>query len=264
MLYLLKLAAILGVTIPVASTIVFLGLFDRYGRRYGRHVDRISRFWSQMILRIGGITLNVNGLDQLDPTRQYIFMVNHQSNIDIPVLFYGLAAFQLRWIAKREALWVPLFGWAMWAAKHIAVNRSDRFDALSSLKKAQQRMAGGVSVVVFPEGTRSPDGRLLPFKRGGILLAVKTRAPIVPVTINGSYRILPKGDWRIRAGEIEVTVGAPLSMINYRLGTLRALTAQVRDFIEKNLCAPAQPQREAASAERAALAANSSLEKPSV
>ena len=231
MLYGLKLVVILMVTVPATLSIILFGLFDPYGK----HVYGISRIWTWMILTVGGVSVKVNGLSRIDPRRQYVFMVNHQSNIDIPVLVHSLSAFQLRWIAKKELLWVPFFGWAMWASKHIAVDRSDRLDALGSLKKARERMAGGISVVVFPEGTRSRDGQLLPFKRGGFLLALQAQTPIVPITINGSVAILPKGDWRIRSGEIEVTVGEPLAVEKYRPGALRGLAAQVREVIEKNL-----------------------------
>jgi 1-acyl-sn-glycerol-3-phosphate acyltransferase len=231
MLYSLKLVVIIAITLPAAVITILLGVFDPYGKR----VYEIGRFWTWMVLTVGGVSLKVNGTSKIDPKRQYIFMVNHQSNIDIPVLIQSLPAFQLRWLAKKELLWVPLFGWAMWASKHITVNRANGVDALSSLKKAKERMESGISVVVFPEGTRSANGRLLPFKRGGFLLAVKTRTPIVPVTINGSGLILPKGDWRIRRGEVEVTVGEPISVEAYRYGTLRALTAEVEELVRKNL-----------------------------
>jgi 1-acyl-sn-glycerol-3-phosphate acyltransferase len=255
MLYVVKLAVVFVVTIAAALLTILFGLLDPYGKR----VHAVSRLWSRMVLAAGGVSLKVNGLNQIDPKRQYVFMVNHQSNIDIPVLYQGLPAFQLRWIAKKELLWVPIFGWAMWAAKHIHVNRADRSDALSGLKKAQERIAAGISVVVFAEGTRSTGGRLLPFKRGGFLLAIKTKAPIVPVTINGSYKILAKGDWRIHSGEIEVTVGKPIPMKDYRPGTLRALTAEVRDLIGKSLPPTAQDLGKAAADIDSTLAAISSL-----
>jgi len=231
MLYGLKLVALGAVTLPATLLIIIFGPFDPYGK----YVYRISRLWSWLILTFGGVSLRVNGLDLIDPKRQYVFMVNHQSNIDIPVLVQSLAGFQLRWLAKKELLWVPLFGWSLWAAKHIFVDRADRNGALKSLKKAKERMAGGISVVIFPEGTRSPDGGLLPFKRGGFLLAARTQTAIVPVTINGSGKILPKGDWRLRRGEIEVTVSSPVAVADNRSESLRALSAQVRERIEAGL-----------------------------
>ncbi len=260
MLYSLKLLGISVVTVPAALLIVLLGLFDRYGK----HVYGISRLWTWMILAIGGVGLKVTGLSHIDPKRQYIFMVNHQSHIDIPVLIQSLPSFQLRWIAKRELLWVPFFGWAMWAAKHITVDRSDRMDALGSLKKAKERMKGGISLVIFPEGTRSSDGNLLPFKRGGLLLAVRTQTPIVPVTISGSWAILPKGDWRIRGGQIEVTVGAPVSVKNHRPRTLRELSVHVQELIENNLQTAARLKTSKSGEEQSTTAVRSSMEKRTV
>lgn len=260
MSYALKLAVIGLITIPAALLTILLGLFDPDGK----HVYGISRFWARMILKVSGVSLKVTGLSQLDPDQQYVFMVNHQSNIDIPVLVRSLPAFQLRWIAKKELLWVPLFGWAMWASKHIIVDRADRFDALGSLKTAKQRMQSGISVVVFPEGTRSRDGALLPFKRGGFLLAVKTQTPIVPITINGSGRVLSKGDWRIRRGEIEVTISKPLSVENYRPGSLRALSALARGIIEKNLRRPSEPMRNPSGRMQPIVAGKQFIEKRSV
>ena len=230
MSYSLKLFLIGLVTLPLCLLIVSLGPFDRKGKlAYG-----VGRLWARMILKIGCIHLKVQGLDRLDPSRQYIFMANHQSNIDIPVLAQTLSKFQLRWLAKKELLLVPLFGWALWASRHIVVDRSNRSKAMASLRKAKERIAGGISVVIFPEGTRSSDGQLLPFKRGGFVLALQTQTPIVPITINGSGAILPKGDWRLRGGEIEVIVSDPISLEQVHPGNLRSLLSQVRGIIESH------------------------------
>lgn len=231
MFYLAQLCMLLVVTVPLALMTIAFGPFDRHGKR----VYRINQFWTWLILRIGGISLRVNGLENIEPGRQYVFMVNHQSNVDIPVLVQSLAGFQLRWIAKRELLRVPLFGWAMWATKHITVDRSDPLDAVKSLERAKERLAAGISIVVFPEGTRSRDGRLLPFKKGGFLLAAQTRTKIVPVTIRGSANVLPAGGWRLRPGTIEVFVGKPIATDGFRAGKLRALTQQVREIILAHL-----------------------------
>ncbi len=230
MCYSLKATLVILVTLLTCLLVIPLGLFDRGGKvAYG-----ISRVWTWAILKIGGIRLKVKGLEQLDPSRQYIFMANHQSNIDIPVLVQSLTKFQLRWVAKKELLFVPLFGWALWASKHIIVDRSSRSKAVASLRKAREKIEGGVSVVLFPEGTRSPNGQLLPFKRGGFVLAIKTRTPIVPVTIKGSGAVLPRGDWRIRGGEIEVTVSEAIPLDQYHLGSLRSLLNRVRGIMESH------------------------------
>lgn len=256
MLYFLKMAGIWAVTVPAALLTVIFGLFDPHGK----YVYCVTRFWSWMILALIGVTIKVRGLSRLDGRQQYLFLVNHQSNIDIPVLVQSLANFQLRWIAKKELLWVPFFGWAMWAGKHIILDRADSAGALGSLKRAAARMASGISVVVFPEGTRSPDGRLLPFKRGGFLLAAQTGAPIVPVTISGSYKIMPKGDWRLRPGIVEVHVSEPIPMTARRQGSLRALATEVQRIVEKNLTLNGDSTSETDSASRKTETASAPLE----
>jgi 1-acyl-sn-glycerol-3-phosphate acyltransferase len=231
MFYAVKLAVVIAVTMLLSLVIVLCGLFDTQGKR----VYRINQFWTWLIIKFSGITMTVDGLNRLDPQRQYLFIVNHQSNFDIPVLVQALPQFQLRWIAKKQLLWIPFFGWAMWAAKHIFVDRADSLDALKSLKLAKQRIAAGISVVIFPEGTRNPDGKLLPFKRGGFLLALKTKTPIVPVTINGTGKLLARGEWRVRPGAIDVTIGVPIAAEEFRPGGLRGLSTQIQEIIAANL-----------------------------
>lgn len=235
MFYALKLAVVIAATIVLSLVTILWGLWDPHGIQ----VYRINRFWTWLIVRFSGITLTVEGLQRLDPRRQYLFVVNHQSNFDIPVLVQALAQFQLRWIAKRELLRIPFFGWAMRAAKHIPVDRADSSDALKSLQTAQQRIAAGISVVVFPEGTRSRDGKLLPFKRGGFLLALKTKTPIVPVTINGTGKLLGRGQWRVEAGTVTVTISEPIAAADFPPGGLRGLSAKVQNIIAANLRADA-------------------------
>ncbi len=234
MIFGVKLLLVFLLTIPLGVLVLILSPFDHEGRI----AYKIARLWTWGILKIGGIHLKVKGLGSLDPSRPYVFISNHQSNIDIPVLFHSLKAFQLRWVAKKELVYVPVFGWAFWASKHILVDRSSRSKAMASIKKAREKVKGGISVVFFPEGTRSPDGKLLPFKRGGFLLALKTRVPIVPVTIKGSGGILPKGDWRIRNGEIEVIVGEPIPIDRYHPSELPTLLSRVRKVMESGLLPP--------------------------
>jgi 1-acyl-sn-glycerol-3-phosphate acyltransferase len=229
--YAFKLTVVALVTVLLALLTIVFGLLDPYGK----HVYRISLLWSWLILRVAGISLKIDGLNHIDPNRNYVFMVNHQSNIDIPVLIQSLPQFQLRWIAKKELLWVPFFGWAMWASKHITVDRTDPLNAVKSLQRAKERIAAGISVVVFPEGTRSRDGKLLRFKKGGFLLAVQTGTAIVPVTINGSGALLPAGAWRLQPGTIEVTLGQSIAVEGYRPGNLRLLSEQVRARITEHL-----------------------------
>jgi 1-acyl-sn-glycerol-3-phosphate acyltransferase len=231
MLYALKLTVIALVTVPLASLTTVFGLLDPHGK----HVYRINQLWSWLILRIAGISLKTAGLNHIDPAGKYVFMVNHQSNVDIPVLINSLSQFQLRWIAKKELLWVPFLGWAMWASKHIAIDRTNTLGAVKTLERAKERISAGISVVVFPEGTRSRDGKLLRFKKGGFLLAVQTGTAIVPVTINGSGALLPPGAWRLQPGTIEVTLGQAITVEGYQAGNLRLLSERVRERIAEHL-----------------------------
>jgi 1-acyl-sn-glycerol-3-phosphate acyltransferase len=256
----LKLALIATVTVAAAILTLLLGFFDPHGKR----VYRLSRFWTWMILKVGGISLKVEGLKHLDPRNQYVFVANHQSNVDIPVLIQSLAGFQLRWIAKKELLWVPFFGWAMWASKHIIVDRSDRLNAVRSLQKAKQRLQAGISIVIFPEGTRSRNGQLLPFKKGGFLLATQTNTPVVPVTINGSDATLPVGSWRLIPGTIEVTIGKPLSVKGYGPGNLRLISAEVRRAIEVHLRGPSRRSADNSETAQRPMLYEAPPEKPSV
>ncbi|MCZ6449645.1 MAG: lysophospholipid acyltransferase family protein [Deltaproteobacteria bacterium] len=228
--YSLKLLLFSLLTTSACLVILPLAPFDRDGIL----AYRISRFWAWGILKLCGIRLVVQGLEGLDPNRQYIFIANHQSYIDIPVLVQALSQFQLRWIAKKELFWVPLFGWVLWSSKHIIVDRSSLSRAMNSLSRARERIEKGISVVVFPEGTRSRHGDLLPFKRGGFLLAFKSQTPIVPVTIKGSGVVWSRGDWRIRSGEIAIVMGKPVSVDRYRAQDLKLLVNRVRAEIESH------------------------------
>ena len=202
-MYTLKLALIVLGSIVQSIPMIALGLVDPYGKR----VYPMFRFWSWCVLKTGGVELKVRDTSRLDPRQAYVFMANHQSNIDIPVLVQALALFQLRWMAKRELLRIPFFGWALWASKHIIVKRSRSKDVVAAMAAAREKLTRGISVVVFPEGTRSTDGQLLPFKRGGFRLAEQAGVPIVPVTINGSGVLMKRGDWRLNCGEVEVVIG---------------------------------------------------------
>ncbi|MBI2358523.1 MAG: 1-acyl-sn-glycerol-3-phosphate acyltransferase [Deltaproteobacteria bacterium] len=230
MLFGLKALLIVLITLPTVILVLSLAPFDRDGK----FAYRFTRFWTWSILKIGGIRLRTQGLELLDPERPYVFMANHRSNIDVPVLVQSLPGFQLRWMAKKEVLRVPLFGLALLASRHIIVDRSDRSKAMASLRRAREMIKKGISVAFFPEGTRSTSDQLLPFKRGGFVLAVKTGAPIVPVTIKGSRSVLPRGDWRLRGGEIRVIVGEPIVVDQRRSGTLRSLVNQVRGIMESH------------------------------
>lgn len=251
MIYTLKLAVIAVVTPVLSLLILLLAPFDD---REGKLAYRIGDLWTWSVLKITGVRLKVRGLGRLDKSRPYIFMANHQSHIDIPVMVQSLQGFQLRWIAKKTLAYVPFFGWALLASRHILIDRANRTAAMASLSKAKKKLAAGISVVIFPEGTRGVHGRLGRFKRGAVLLAIKTKTPIVPVTISGSWRILGRKDWRLKSGVIEVFVHEPIAVERLGGKDSEHLTERVRGIIESR-CAPGDTEEHPHSA-RAAAALN--------
>jgi 1-acyl-sn-glycerol-3-phosphate acyltransferase len=209
---------------------------------------RLSQLWARINLAVAGVTVRSRRLARLDPKTPYIFMSNHRSQFDVLAVVEALPEFQLRWVAKKELLSVPLFGWGVRHAGHIIIDRSDTARSIESLRAAQEKMRTGISVIIFPEGTRSPDGRmLLPFKKGGFMMAVETGIPIVPLAIRGSEAILPKGSWQAASGVIDVVVGAPIPSAG---GDRDELMRQVRAFMDEHLGIAATPaDRRPATAE---------------
>jgi 1-acyl-sn-glycerol-3-phosphate acyltransferase len=173
------------------------------------------------------VRVTKEGGDDLTPSAPYIFACNHQSQFDIPVL-HGFLGHDFRWLAKKELFQVPIWGAAMRAAGYIAIDSSQGREALRSLSAAAAEVAAGKSVVIFPEGTRSPDGRLGDFKAGGMQLAIKAGVPIVPVAIKGTHRVLPKGKLLVTPGEVTVRVGAPMEVKGCRPREKHDLALQVR------------------------------------
>jgi 1-acyl-sn-glycerol-3-phosphate acyltransferase len=168
------------------------------------YLHTYARLWARVGLLLAGVRLTVEGHEHLPPGA-VVYMPNHQSNFDILALYAGLPV-QFRWLAKEELFRIPLFGFAMRRTGYIPVDRSDHKKAIRSMAEAARRISEGASVIVFPEGTRSPDGALLPFKKGGFVLAIDAAAPIVPVAIRGSHEVMPKYTRWIRGGHIRVTI----------------------------------------------------------
>jgi 1-acyl-sn-glycerol-3-phosphate acyltransferase len=202
--------------------------------RTGNAVHVIARIWAKAILVVSRIRVTVNGLANIDPAGFYIYMSNHQSNFDIPVLLAHIPG-QFRWLAKAELFRIPIFGRAMRGAGYISIDRFNRSSAFESISEAAEKIKQGVSVMIFPEGTRSKDGRIRPFKKGGFVLAVDAGVPIVPIIIRGTRPIMAKGNLRIRPGEVNLNIKKPIATAGYSRDTKDELMERVRTVISAGL-----------------------------
>jgi 1-acyl-sn-glycerol-3-phosphate acyltransferase len=179
------------------------------------------------------VRLKSVGTEKIEKGRSYIVVANHQSHFDALAIVLALGI-QFRWVAKKELLRIPVFGHALYACRTIFVDRSNQRKAIRSLRKGLRRLTPGASVLFFAEGSRSPDGRIGPFKKGGFFAAVDTGFPILPVTVNGSRRVLAKGSLDYRPGTIQVVVGDPIDPAPDTLKTLDKLVARTREVILAN------------------------------
>jgi 1-acyl-sn-glycerol-3-phosphate acyltransferase len=220
----------IGITIWIVFTTLVCGILVivlSFFVRSGNPLHKIGRFWGKSILAGSRVKVSVKGLSNIDLSVPYIYMANHQSNFDIPVLL-GHLAVQFRWLAKVELFKIPIFGRAMRKVGYISIDRYDRESAFKSLDVAANKIKSGVSVLIFPEGTRSRDGKIRPFKKGGFVLAIDSGVPIVPVVITGTRAIMPKGKFRIYPGHVSMVIHKPIDTAAYTRETKEALMESVR------------------------------------
>jgi len=184
-----------------------------------------------------GISASLHGKEKIVPGVSYILAPNHGSVMDPLVLGQGLAAGSLffRWVLKRELLSIPVFGWGLSAMGAVGLDRSNSAGAVTSMQRAGDRLKDGWSLLIYPEGTTTWDGELLPFKKGAFMLAVQTGAPILPVTTNGAFQILPRGTTLIRPGHVTVTVGDPILTRGLTEEDIPALMERTYKEIHKHL-----------------------------
>jgi 1-acyl-sn-glycerol-3-phosphate acyltransferase len=172
---------------------------------WGNVVVYAGKVWARILLATAGARVRFHGLEHVQGQRPCVYIANHVSMIDVWVML-TLVPPRTRFVAKQELFRIPVFGWALRAAGFIAVNRANRADAIRSLAEAAERIRAGRSVVLFPEGTRSRDGRLSPFKKGAFHLALSAGVPVVPVAITGSFQVMPAGTLRVTPGPVEVFI----------------------------------------------------------
>lgn len=192
-----------------------------------------------MLVRMVGVRVRVEGLENIPP-RVCIFAANHISAID-PMAFIPAIPRRVAILVKKELFRIPVFGPAMKVAQFVPVDRADREAATASLDLSIERLKQGVSFAIYPEGTRSPDGRLRPLKKGAFIMAVGAGVPIVPVSIAGAQKIMRKGSWRVFPGEIMVRFGPPVEGAEYAADNRDQLRERVEALIAAGLPEEQQP-----------------------
>ncbi|NMC95503.1 MAG: 1-acyl-sn-glycerol-3-phosphate acyltransferase [Syntrophorhabdus sp.] len=215
------------VTIILSAIALLISLFDKQGRA----LHRMAQFWAKIHLMTSGIQVSVIGLENIS-SPPYIFMCNHQSALDIFSLLNGLPVL-FKWIAKRELFYIPFLGWAMKRAGYISLDRKHPREAIKAMDDAAKKIREGTNIIIFPEGTRSKDGHLLPFKKGGFSLALRAKVPIVPVGISGSNRLQPKGSFiPNQKGVIYLRIGKPVETAQGSRSAKTEIMMTVRQAIE--------------------------------
>ena len=223
---------IIGWIVLTTAFFAILAIVVSFFTRTVNPVHIVARIWSQTILMGSRVHVGVTGLANIKPDKSYVYMANHQSNFDIPVLL-GYLPVQFRWLAKAELFKIPVFGRAMLGAGYVEIDRFNRKSAFESIEKAAQRMKDGVSVMIFPEGTRSKDGSVQPFKKGGFVMAIKSGVPIIPVILRGTWPIMAKSSLRINPDDVEMEIGEPIDTSGYSMETKEELMDRVRAVIRQ-------------------------------
>jgi 1-acyl-sn-glycerol-3-phosphate acyltransferase len=192
-------------TIILGSLNLFVSLFDEGGRKQ----VSIAQFWSRVLLFIAGVKLHIEGLEKIDPNGSYVFVSNHVSYMDTPVVL-GHIPVQFRFLAKKGLFSIPFLGYHLKRAGHIPVPRENPREAMKAMSEAAKIIRErGVSILIFPEGGRSLTG-LKPFKEGAAYIAIKAGVPVVPLSLTGTLEVLPMGSLNVRPGRVELRVGDPV------------------------------------------------------
>jgi 1-acyl-sn-glycerol-3-phosphate acyltransferase len=217
-------------TIFLAVCALAVSPFDPKGEK----VHGIARLWARVSLWCAGITVSLEGGEHIGAP-PLLLMSNHQSALDIPVLLAGLPV-PFKFVAKRELFRIPFFGWAIKRAGYISIDRENPREALKAIEAAVRKIAEGTCVLIFPEGTRSPDGRLLPFMKGAFSLASRAAAPVVPLALVGTNALQPPGHYvACRKGNVTIRAGKPIRIEGKGLSYKGSLMEKVRGAIE-GLC----------------------------
>jgi 1-acyl-sn-glycerol-3-phosphate acyltransferase len=221
--------ALTVMTLPLATAVIFVSLFTSSPRP--SYI--ICRIWAWGVSKITGVRYSLQGAENALPGTSYVITPNHQSNADILALMRALPT-PYRWVIKKELTKIPLFGLGLLRTGAVSLDRSDPKKSLEKLQSDSGKLKGGWSLLIYPEGTRSRDGNLQQFKKGAFVLAVSTGIPILPVTVNGAHKVLPKHSLEIRPGVISVTIGQPIPTVGLGENDIPSLMEKTRQAVAKH------------------------------
>jgi 1-acyl-sn-glycerol-3-phosphate acyltransferase len=196
-----------------------------------RILHKFARFWSQVIMKTVLSPVTVTGLDKIDTAKPLVYAANHGSALDIPVLYVNLP-FQFRIVFKKELLVYPIVGWHLKRSGQICINQQNPAGSIGSIRSAVKSLKSGMPLVIFPEGGRSPDGKIMPFLPGAFFMAIKAQVDVVPVALVGTYEVLPMDTYHIKPRPLEMRVGKPISTAGMTLRDMDALSAKVQKALE--------------------------------
>lgn len=217
------------ITIVLFIPVMTLALISRTGNL----VFEFAKIWAYAANVVHFVKPSIRGREKIEKGKAYVIVSNHQSLMDIPTIVTKLGV-QFRWIIKRELLFVPLFGYSLYAMRNVFIDRSDREQTIKTINKGIERLPPEAGLLFFAEGTRSPDGKIHEFKKGAFVTAIETGLPILPITINGSRKVLPKGSLAFTPGRVEVVVGDPIKSREYTHDQVDELIQRTRNAIIAN------------------------------
>lgn len=208
-------------------------LFSPFDYKKGRILGFIVKYWAKSIFKTMNINVRVIGLDKLDRNADYIFAPNHASSLDIPLIL-GFLPFWIVPISKIELKWIPFLGWAMQAAGHVFVDRRDHEKAMLSIAKIKNSLLKNPrSILIFPEGSRTNDGKVNQFKTGGLSIGISTKISIVPVAIEGTFESLSKHSKKFVNKLLTINIGSPVDTRKYSLDDRKDLAIIVNSEVKK-------------------------------
>lgn len=217
-------------TLVIGTLIMITSLFSSTGK----FPFKLGCAWSWLLMKTNRVKIQVIGLEKFAREKSYVFISNHGSNLDPPAVALAIPQ-TLRFIGKSSLAKIPIFGWAAKMARLIFIDRSNSAKSIETINKAIKDLKNGISAFFFAEGSRGINGVLQSFKKGGVALAIKAKLPVIPITIIGSYKLLPRSSIRIRPGILKVIIGDPIDTSSYGDDDKDILLQKVRNVIEKTL-----------------------------